>query len=87
MLDSLTDRADAFAARHQRAIGIAGAAFFVVSTAIYAQFIALPEIDWLRDRTLMIASTLFNALWWGFAYPRVQSRREAREAEAEGAAA
>lgn len=83
MIDSLTDRVDAFAARHQRAIGIAGAAFFVLSTAIYAQFIDLPKFDWLSERALMIASTVFNALWWGFVHPRIEARRKVRaEAEA-----
>lgn len=87
MLDSLTDRADAFAARHQRAFGIAGAGFLALTTAVYAQFIELPKFDWLSERTLMIASIVYNAGWWGFVHPRIEARREARAAQADGTAA
>ena len=78
MIDSLTDRLDAFAARHERLFGIAGAAFLALSTAIYARFIELPRFDWLSERALMIASMVYNAIWWGFAYPRIEQRRKAR---------
>ena len=77
---SILDRIAGFAIRQERAINILGIAWFALSCAITARFIAVPDwidIPYVTDRNAWALSGAWNALWWGFAKPAIDKRREA----------
>jgi hypothetical protein len=72
------DRFLDFAARYKRPLLVVGGVWFVLSWANTARFIDLPEIPLLTGPGAIIASTVYNAIWWGFINPRIERRRKAR---------
>ena len=72
------DRAVAFAARHDKALAIAGGVWFWAGIAVYARFVALPELVPEAWRPWFFwLSVAFNAGWWGFLYPQIAARKKA----------
>lgn len=80
MLASAIDRIEARLAPYAKAISIAGMVWFWLGIAIYARFIRLPELPWLSERAVFWAGVVFNAGWWGWLRPAIESRRKARAA-------
>ncbi|SMF75593.1 hypothetical protein [Allosphingosinicella indica] len=72
----MIDRFFAVADRHQRVISFLGITWMVVSWAAYSRFISLPQIELLTGMPAIIASSVFNAVWWGFLNPRIEQRRK-----------
>ncbi len=86
-MDTLIDRVDAFAQRHRRILSIVGAIWFVLGCAAASGMVRLPDIPLLTDRAAFFLSGAYNAIWWGFLYPRAEQRRKERKALIEGKAA
>lgn len=81
-MNGLLDRVLDFEARHERAISFVLGAWFVLSCAVYARFVTLPDIPGIDEQTIFFwGSVAFNAGWWGFARPALVKRKEARELE------
>ena len=78
-ITALADRAQAFAARHDRALSLLSTLWFVLVGFSYAGFVDLPEIALLHGTPAMIASTAWNGAWWGFIHPALVKRREGGE--------
>ena len=78
VIDTLIDRADALAARWNTALSVLSIAWFIASCADYAGFIAMPIELPLPGWLGILPAAVWNALWWGFAYPRIASRRAER---------
>jgi hypothetical protein len=74
MIDKLIDLADRFAL----VFAAIGAFWFALSCASYANFVRLPDLALLKGIPAIIASILYNAAYWGFLYPRVETRRKER---------
>jgi hypothetical protein len=62
-----------------------GAVSFALSCASYAGFIHLPKFQFLTGLPALIFSVVYNAVWWGFVYPRVDENRKRRAVEREEA--
>lgn len=77
--DRLIDRWDAFADRYSVPLAVFGFAWMALGWASHARFIELPVWPLLAGISAIIAGVVFNAVWWGFLYPRVQRRRKERE--------
>lgn len=84
MIDDLIDRADAFFGRWQLVLSVLSIAWFAASCAEYAGFVDLPVILPLSGWVAIVPASLWNAAWWGFAYPRIEARR-AERGQGEGA--
>ncbi len=80
MIDDFFDRADAFSERWKTVISALSVAWFVATCADYAGFIKLPIELPLSEWLGFLPVVLWNALWWGLAYPRIAARREQRRA-------
>lgn len=78
MIDDLIDRADAFNARWHIVLAVLGAAWFALSCADYAGFVDLPVILPLSGWVGILPAVIWNGVWWGFAYPRIEARRAER---------
>ena len=78
MIDALIDRADAFSTRWKTVISVLSAGWFAATCADYAGFIKLPVELPLSEWLGFVPVVLWNALWWGFAYPRIEARRAER---------
>jgi hypothetical protein len=78
VIDDLIDRADAFSTRWKTVISALSVAWFVATCADYAGFIKLPIELPLSEWLGFLPVVLWNALWWGVAYPRVEARRAVR---------
>ena len=78
MLASIIDRIEARLAPHAKAVSIVAAVWFWLGIAIYARFIRLPEWPWLPEQLLFWTGVAFNAVWWGFLRPAIESRRTTR---------
>ena len=70
------DRVAGFSLRHERAIGLVAAAWFVLGCADAAGFIDLPKIPFLTGTAGLIAAALANAAWHGFAKPALENRKK-----------
>lgn len=81
MLDGAVDWFDAFADRHKRALSIIGGAWFVVGCAIASGMVRVPDLGIVSNRTALLVATLYNAVWWGYFYPRAEKRRVERQAD------
>ena len=78
MIDELIDRADAFSTRWKAVISAVSVAWFAATCADYAGFIKLPVELPLSEWLGFVPVVVWNALWWGFAYPRIEARRAER---------
>ncbi len=78
MIDDFIDRADAFSVRWKTVISAASVAWFAATCADYAGFIKLPIELPLSEWVGFVPVVLWNAGWWGFAYPRIEARRAER---------
>lgn len=87
MLGRTIDRIEARLAPHARTISIVAGLWFWLGIAFYAGFIRLPDWPWLPERAIFWAGIAFNAVWWGFARPAIERRREERGGAAAGTAA
>jgi hypothetical protein len=80
VIDDLVDRWDAFAERFRVPLAILSIAWFAASCAEYAGFVdlpipvLLPLSGWLA----ILPAAMWNAVWWGFAYPRIEARGKQR---------
>ncbi|GEM_PF-4594846 len=83
-MDRIWNGLASFAMRHEKALAIAGAAWLALSSAVYARFVALPEIPFLTDEWAIWTSAGWNAAWWGFIHPQIDARRKRLAAEADG---
>ena len=79
-IDRLIDMADAVTGRLRIPLSVLSVVWFALTCADYAGFAGLPEFALIDGLTGLIASGLFNALWWGFLYPRAEQRRTDRVA-------
>lgn len=79
MLGRAIDRIEARLAAHANAVSIAAAVWFWLGIGVYARFIRLPELPWLAADALFWGGVAFNAVWWGFLRPAIESRRSRRE--------
>ncbi len=79
VIDSLIDRFDAVSSRWSVVLTVLGAAWFAATCADYAGFIRLPFELPLSEWVGFLPVLLWNALWWGFAYPRIEARRAERK--------
>jgi hypothetical protein len=84
-MNALIDRLVSIADRHSKLLGGLGAVSLALSCASYAGFIKLPKFEILSGPAAMIASVIYNAVWWGFVYPNIDENRKLRAAEREGA--
>lgn len=80
-IDRLVDIADGLADRFRVPLSILSVGWFALTCADYAGFVRLPKFVLIDGMPGLIASGLFNALWWGFLYPRAEARRAARAAQ------
>ncbi len=79
MIDDLIDRADAFSERWKTTVSVVSVAWFAATCADYAGFINLPVELPLTQWLGFVPVLLWNAIWWGFAYPRIEARRAERK--------
>ena len=79
-LGAAIDRAQAFAARHERALGVLSTAWLMAVAFSYAGFVPLPDIALLHGTPALIASSAWNAGWWGFIRPALARRKAASKA-------
>ena len=79
-IDALIDRMDAVSARWHVVLAALSVAWFIASCADYAGFIDLPVILPLPGWLGILPAALWNAVWWGVAYPRIEARRAERKA-------
>ena len=77
----MTDALIRFAHKHERAIGLLGAAWFALGCAGQAGFVDLPRFPFLTGPVALVAAGLFNAAWFGFARPAIEKRKAALRAE------
>lgn len=80
MLAKLIDRMETRLAPHAKVISIAAVIWFWVGIALHSGFIRLPDLPWLPRRAVFWAGVVFNALWWAWLHPAIESRKKAREA-------
>jgi hypothetical protein len=66
---NLLDRLLALSVQWKRPISMISVAWFVLTCAAHARFIALPKLELLTDRNATIAAGAWNAVWWGFLKP------------------
>lgn len=80
MIDDLIDRADALFGRWHVLLTVLSAAWFAATCAEYAGFIDLPipALVSLPGWAAVLPAAIWNAIWWGFAYPRIEARRAER---------
>ncbi|MCM0001242.1 MAG: hypothetical protein NBV68_17865 [Erythrobacter sp.] len=78
MIDDLIDRADAISTRWQTVLSVVSTAWFAATCADYAGFLNLPKLGILSGWSAILVAALWNAVWWGFAYPRIEARRKER---------
>jgi len=80
VIDDLADRWDAFAERFRVPLAAFSVAWFALSCAEYAGFVdvPVPALVPLPGWLAILPAAIWNALWWGFAYPRVEARRKQR---------
>ena len=76
MIDAILTRIVLFAMRHERAVTIASTAWFVISCASWIPQIPIPEIPYLTDRNSWMVSGPWNAVWWGFVHPALDTKRK-----------
>lgn len=82
-IDRLVDLADDLADRFRVPLSVLSVGWFALVCADYAGFVRLPKFVLIDGMPGLIASGLFNALWWGFLYPRAEARRAKRAAQAD----
>lgn len=70
------DRLISLLDKHQRAITIGAAIWFWTGVAVYARFLALPDLPQFVKDAVFWTSVPANAIWWGFLRPRIDARRE-----------
>ena len=80
MIDSLIDRIDSVLERIRIPLGIAGAVWFALTCAQHAGFVRLPDFSLLHGTPSLVFSVIYNAVYWGFIWPRVEARRGASQA-------
>lgn len=84
-VDRIVDAADGFLARFRVPLSVASVAIFVLTCADYAGFVRLPSITLIDGMPGLIASGVYNAVWWGFLYPRAEARRASRAPQPDAA--
>ncbi|WP_340587478.1 hypothetical protein [Erythrobacter alti] len=82
---SLIDRFLDFEARHTRGTTVFLTIWMMTSWVFYTDWIDWPEIPFVNSLQVFWTSVAFNALWWGFARPKLMERKAARLAERERA--
>lgn len=77
MPDRLLNPLVRFGLRYERLLGWLALAWFALSCAAAAQFIALPDIPFITDRYAWMISGPVNGLWWAWLRPELQRRKSA----------
>lgn len=83
MLDRALSRIANWAERNSQAVSYASFASTILTGAIYARFISIPEIPYVSEQMLFWASIGWNGLWWGYIHGAIQERRQALQADNE----
>lgn len=73
--DRLVDSADRLTDRFRVPLSVLSVGWFALTCADYAGFVQLPGFALISGMPGLIASGIFNALWWGLVYPRAEKRR------------
>ena len=76
MTDKLLTRIVHFGERHERPIVILGWVWLGISTLAWMPWAPIPEIPYVTDRHSWVLSGAYNMLWWGFAHPALEQKRE-----------
>ncbi|OYY67144.1 MAG: hypothetical protein B7Y49_00560 [Sphingomonas sp. 28-62-11] len=74
----VVDLADDVANRFRVPLSILSVGLFVLTCADYAGFLRLPNVVVIGGTPGLIVAVAFNAIWWGFLYPRAEKRRAER---------
>jgi len=83
MIKTVLTKVVEFGEAYEREITIASGAWFCISCASWVPFMMIPQIPYITDTDSWMLSGAWNTLWWGFAHPMVEKRREEMRAEAE----
>lgn len=67
---------------HKRTFSVIGIIWFALGCAVYAKFLALPEIPYLTDKVALYSGAAYNAIWWGFVRPPLERRARALRQDA-----
>ena len=78
MIDDLVESLDAFAARWHVLLSAISIGWFVATVADYAGFLEIPDLLPLSGWAAILPASVWNAFWWGFAYPYILARRKQR---------
>ena len=76
MLDGALNRIANWAERNSRAVSYASFASTMLTGAVYARFITIPDIPYVSKDMLFWVSVGWNGLWWGYIYGAIKRRRE-----------
>ena len=79
MSGGFVEAAERFFARWRVLLTIASVVWFAVSCASYAGFVRLPVFELIVGLPGVLLAGLWNAVWWGWLYPRAEQRRVARQ--------
>lgn len=63
--------------RHKRTLSVLGAIWFALGCAVYARFLALPDIPYFTEEVALYSGAAYNAIWWGFGRPALERRTDA----------
>ena len=74
---SVTESIASFSTKHERALSLVGILSLALSSAVYARFITLPEIELFDERTMIWLTAIYNVAWWAILRPRVEQRKAA----------
>jgi hypothetical protein len=78
VIDRLIDRMDAAFASFSGVLAVIGLAWIVATGLQYAGFVQLPDFALFQGVPALVGSVIYNAVYWGFVYPRVLERRAER---------
>jgi hypothetical protein len=87
MADDILEPIAALAVRHEKVLSGIAVAWFVLTWAAAARFIALPDVPYLTDHSAWMISGPWNAIWWGFLRPQIIQRKAELQEQGEESAA
>jgi len=70
----LTDIFLRLSRRYGRTFSAVGAIWFAFGCALYAKFLALPDLPYLTEEIVLYSGAAYNAVWWGFVRPALKRR-------------
>ena len=75
-MNAILDPAIRFGERYEREIILISGAWFVISCASWIPFLPIPKIPYVTDTNSWMLSGAWNGIWWGFAHPALEKRRD-----------